>query len=78
MSALEGLSCPVSKPPADGTESTYVLVNETLGQYVANVSNRARRLYHQYQVHVYSRLNDGSYRTVMDMAIVLLQVLGGN
>lgn len=74
--ALSTLPCPVYKPPADGTQATYVLIKEALGLYAGHVSNAPTRMKHLYQVHVYSKLTDGTYRTIMDQAIALLRAAG--
>ncbi len=71
--ALTPLPCPVYKPPADGAQETYVLIKEALGKFSGHASNAPTRMKHLYQVHVYSKLADGTYRTIMDAAIALLR-----
>lgn len=76
QSTLSALGVPVSQPPAGGQYETYIVFNETYGEYDAHASNRARRLYHQVQLHVYSKRDDGTHRDLFFRAVDLLRDAG--
>ena len=76
QTALSALPCPVSKPPAGGKNETYATFNEVLGTYEAHASNDPRRLTHMMQVHVFSKKDDGTHRTLFFQAIALLREAG--
>lgn len=76
QAALSALPCPVSKPPAGGKHKTYATFNEVLGQYTAHASNAPRRLYHMVQFHVFSKLDDGTHRTLFFQGLTLLKAAG--
>jgi len=76
MAALSSLPCPVSKPPADGSQETYATFNQVLGTYEAHASNTPRRINHMMQVHVFSKKDDGTHRKLFFQAIGLLRTAG--
>lgn len=76
FAVLKPLPCVVSKPPGEKTEDTYVTYHEVLGNHEAFAGNRALRSYHMVQVHAFSRLDDGTHRTIFDQAIALLNAAG--
>ena len=76
QATLGALPCPVSKPPADGRNESYVAFVEVLGTFDGYASNEPRRLVHMVQVHAYSKRDDGYHRTLLTEAIELMRAAG--
>lgn len=74
--ALSALPCPVSKEPAGGDYETYAVFNEVLGTFTGHASNQPHRLRHMVQVHVYSKLDDGTHADLFARAVKLLRAAG--
>lgn len=73
---LDPLGYPVSKEPAGGQNETYIAFNEAAGTFTGHASNQPHRLHHMVQVHIFSKLDDGTHETLLQQAIGLLRAAG--
>ena len=75
MSALEGLSVPVSQPPGDSEAETWVTFNEVSAD-VRTASNGVQRVRHLVQLHGWSHSENDAHRAAFFEAIRLLKAAG--
>lgn len=73
---LSPMGVPVSKPPGDGTETTYITIQEAQGTFEAYAGNRPRRVSHMVQVQIHTKLEDGSHRELFRRAVRMMQDAG--
>lgn len=76
QTALSGLTCPATLPPGAADQESWVVYQPTAWNDREDASNDPHRRVHQLQLHVYSKLTDGTAEEIYTQAIALLKAAG--
>ena len=74
-SVLQTIGWPVSQPPGDAENETYVTFNEVSAR-ATGASNAPTRVRHLVQLHAYSHSQDDDHRTAFFAALYALKERG--